>query len=128
MDEAGLPLPLIPWADLTYVRDLGRGYFGIVTEMMWRGTPVAVKHNGRDAEDSGALENELGLYARLARRPHPNVLPVYGACTDGPSGKVRLVMRLCEKGSLDTHLVGVAKWEVRCCPLPDSLGQLKHTP
>ena len=49
--------------------------------------------------------------------PHDNILPVYGICTDAPDGKVRLVMRYCEKGSLDDYLTGTAKLEV-CFMLP----------
>ncbi len=37
-----------------------------------------------------------------------------GICTDAPDGKLRLIMRVCEKGGLDAFLTEVVKWEVRC--------------
>ncbi len=39
-------------------------------------------------------------YNKLHEQPHPNILTVYGICTDAPSGKLLLVMELCEKGSV----------------------------
>jgi hypothetical protein len=45
---------------------------------------------------------------------------VYAICADAPDGKVRLVMRFCEKGSLDSHLTERARHEVgHMCPVID---------
>ncbi len=81
--------------------------------------------------------NERRLYDKLLLHPHENILTVYGICTDAPDGKVRLVMKLCEKGSLDDYLAGTAKHEVcfalavissllslLCCCLPGCLPML----
>jgi hypothetical protein len=70
----------------------------------WKGVLVAAKRNGTDCEDTAAIDNERSLYEKLMANPHDHVLPVYGICTDAPDGKVRLVMKLCEKGSLDALL------------------------
>jgi serine/threonine protein kinase len=93
------------------VRKLGQGAFGEVEERVWHDTPVAVKSNGMGAGDVAALAAEVRLYERLAGSPHPNVVPVMGICVDAPDGKLRLIMRLCPKGSLD-DLLAAARVEV----------------
>jgi len=104
----------VPWAALTSLGNLGSGSFGDVALMEWsaRGLTVAVKCNGTDCADRAAINNERSLYELLKDNPHDNILPVYGICTDAPDRKVRLVMRYCEKGSLDSHLTKRAKPEV----------------
>jgi hypothetical protein len=123
---AGLPgtpmptprLPLVPWSGLTHLRYVGKGAFGDVAMMEWsaRGLTVAVKCNGVDCVNSAAIDNERELYELLLTNPHDNILPVYGICTDAPDAKTRLVMRFCEKGSLDSHLTARAKPEVGVTP------------
>jgi hypothetical protein len=107
-------LPLVPWTDLAFRRHLGKGAFGDVALMAWarRGLTVAVKCNGTTCADGDAIDNERRLYELLKDNPHENIVPVYAICTDAPDGKVRLVMRFCEKGSLDSYLVGTARHEV----------------
>jgi hypothetical protein len=83
-----------------------------VDECLWHDTPVAVKANGLKPSDAAALATEISLYERLAGNSHPNVVTVMGVCTDSPDGKVRLVMRLCAKGSLD-NLLMKSRVEVR---------------
>jgi serine/threonine protein kinase len=86
-----------------------------------RGVAVAVKCNGTECMDGAAIENERRQYEKLLSSPHENIVPVYGICTDAPDGKVRLVMRFCEKGSLDSYLIERARHEVgtarleKCC-------------
>jgi hypothetical protein len=77
-----------------------------------RGLAVAVKCNGTDSADATAIDNERRLYERLLTNPHDNIVAVFGICTDAPDGKVRLVMKLCEKGSLEGYLEEVARREV----------------
>jgi hypothetical protein len=107
-------LPIIPWADLAFRRHLGKGAFGDVALMAWarRGLTVAVKCNGTTCANGDAIDNERRLYELLLSNPHENIVPVYAICTDAPDGKVRLVMRFCEKGSLDSHLTERARHEV----------------
>ena len=112
----------MPHAHLTHLRRLGKGAFGDVdlAEYAERGLTVAVKCNGTNSADVAAIDNEWRLYDKLLLHPHDNILPVYGICTDALDGKVRLVMKYCEKGSLDNFLTGTAKHEVcsmcsMCC-------------
>ena len=106
-------LPRIPFSDLRHVRKLGHGAFGEVEECLWHDAPVAVKANGMGPGDAAALEAEVRLYERLSGSQHPNVVAVMGVCVDAPDGKVRVVMRLCAKGSLE-DLLAKARVEVSC--------------
>jgi serine/threonine protein kinase len=101
----------VPHARLTHPRRLGKGAFGDVDLAEYVLT-VAVKCNGTTCADAAAIDNERRLYDKLLLHPHDNILPVFGICTDAPDGKVRLVMKYCEKGSLDDYLTGTAKLEV----------------
>jgi hypothetical protein len=111
-------LPLVPWTALVLLRNLGSGAFGDVALMDWsaRGLTVAVKCNGTDCANGAAIDNERRLYEKLLTNPHENILPVYGICADAPDRKMRLVMKYCEKGSLDSHLAKRAKPEVSVTP------------
>ncbi len=104
-------LPIIPSRDLTPggKGTLGTGAFGNVDHMLWRSVPVAMKLNGTNCADEASIDNERRLYEKLKDHPHDHILPVYGICTDAPDGKVRLVMKFCEKGSLDRFLVGAKR-------------------
>jgi hypothetical protein len=106
---ASLGLTIIPYVSLRFVRKLGEGAFGVVEERVWNASPVAVKANGLGvgSGDGSVLDAEIRLYGQLRESPHPNIVTVMGVCTDAPDGKVRLVMRLCSKGSLDNVLKGV---------------------
>jgi serine/threonine protein kinase len=73
-------------------------------EWLAKGIMVAVKRNGTNCVDAAAIDNERRLYELLLLNPHDHILPVYGICTDAPDGKVRLVMKFCERGSLDVLL------------------------
>jgi hypothetical protein len=113
-------LPIIPAADLRFVRALSEGSFGTVALMELvlpeqEPLPVAVKCNGTNCADVAAIDNERKLYEKLNLSRNTNVMPVYGICTDNRDGQVRLVMKFCEKGSVDVllkrhapPLVGVA--------------------
>jgi hypothetical protein len=98
-------LKCIPFACLTLLRHLTSGTFGAVDVMSWiGGITVAVKFNKTSQTDTAVIDNEHRLYGKLLGNPHDNVLPVYGICKDAPDGKMRLVMKFCEKGSLCDHL------------------------
>jgi hypothetical protein len=112
----GSRLPLIHFKDLVPVRALGVGSFGSVDHCVWGGgTDVAVKANGIACADAAAIDRERGMYERLLVHPHPNIVQVFGLCVDAPDGKMRLVMRLCAKGSLYALLVASQK-QVRVAP------------
>ncbi len=78
-----------------------------------RGQRVAVKCNGAVCTDESTIDREQKHFELLLLDPHTNILPVYGICKDAPDGKVRLVMKYCEKGSLEHHLAGQVRLEVR---------------
>jgi serine/threonine protein kinase len=94
-------LPRLPFTSLRFERKLGSGAYGDVEEREWQSTRVAVKCNGLKATDKAALDNEVVLYGVVHENPHPGIVQVLGVCTDAPDGQVRIIMRLCEKGSLE---------------------------
>jgi hypothetical protein len=100
----GHHLAYIPFVKLTQVKKLGNGAFGDVWHYTWAGTDAAVKLSGVAAGDQDALAREIALYEVLLKNPHPGVVQVLGVCVDAPDGQVRLVMRLCAKGSLESML------------------------
>ncbi len=69
-----------------------------------------MKLSGFQAENKEALAREIALYEVLLKNPHPGVVQVLGVCKDAPDWHVRLVMRLCTKGSLESMLM---KWAVK---------------
>jgi hypothetical protein len=96
-------------------RPLGAGSFGAVVGTQWRkNTSVAVKQNGIEASNEVAIQNEVALHDLLLLEPHPNIVTVFGLCVDHPDKRVRLVMQVCEKGSLD-NLLKCAQPEVCTC-------------
>jgi hypothetical protein len=120
---AGPLLPLIPHAALA-PRDaaLAHRSSGELDFMIWipKGVTVAVKRNGTTSADTAAIDNDRRLFGRLL---HDNILPVHGICVNAPDGKVRLVMKYCENGSLDSYLSDVVKHEV-CCRVTNGGGGL----
>jgi hypothetical protein len=119
--SAAPELAVILFSDLVLVRKLGAGAFGEVEHRKWRGTNVAVKRNGMDAGDKEALAREINLNRALLVRPHPHVVQVLGVCTDAPDGMVRMVMRMCAKGTVYDQLIRARlkvsghSLAVRCC-------------
>jgi hypothetical protein len=59
---------------------------------------------------STAAENEMAIM--MALRPNRNVTQLYGVCTDAADGKARIVMELCDHGSVRSHLRGLAPSKV----------------
>jgi hypothetical protein len=94
-------------------------------EWLAKGIMVAVKRNGTDCVDAAAIDNERRLYELLLLNPHDHILPVYGICTDAPDGKVRLVMKFCERGSLDVLLRDHAQRLVGGVAVPAALLSIK---
>ncbi len=104
VSRGGGGLPFIPFPELELCESLSEGSFGSIALMLWRGLNVAVKRNDIDATNTTAIDNERELYEILLLNPHDNIAPVFGICTDAPDGLVRIVMKYCEKGSLDDLL------------------------
>ena len=48
------------------------------------------------------LGHEMTIFAKI--RPGPHVTQLFGVCTDGRDGKPRIVMELCEHGTLRQYL------------------------
>ena len=74
------------------VQPVGKGSFGVVYMAIWRGIHVAVKMIESESERT-AFMTEL---KQLSRVSHPNIIRLYGACTN----PVSLVMEFAECGSL----------------------------
>jgi len=77
---------------------VGKGSFGVVYMAIWRGIHVAVKMIESESERT-AFMTEL---KQLSRVSHPNIIRLYGACTN----PVSLVMEFAECGSLYQLLHG----------------------
>ena len=59
---------------------VGRGAFGVVKRAKWRNADVAVKAIETESEKK-AFITEL---KQLSRVNHPNIIKLYGACTNSP--------------------------------------------
>ncbi|KAJ9585674.1 hypothetical protein L9F63_002464, partial [Diploptera punctata] len=93
----------IDYNEIEKIEVVGKGSFGVVWKGKWRDTYVAVKHIDSEAEKK-AFAVEV---RQLSRVSHPNIVKLYGACTQNP---VCLVMEYAEGGSLYNVL--------HCRPLP----------
>ena len=58
-------------------------------------------------------DNEIQIMMLL--RPHRNVTQMYGVCSDAPDGVVRVVMELCDHGSVRAHLRSLPRSQVGWC-------------
>ncbi|XP_063244382.1 mitogen-activated protein kinase kinase kinase 7-like isoform X2 [Bacillus rossius redtenbacheri] len=83
----------IVYDEIEKLEIVGKGSFGVVWKAKWRETFVAVKHIETEAEKK-AFAVEV---RQLSRVSHPNIVKLYGACTQNP---VCLVMEYAEGGSL----------------------------
>ena len=95
---------MVPHTSLRQGRRLGGGAFGDVFSVVWNDdTTVAVKVNSDTGIDKTAMDHEQAMLAALP--PHVNVVTVYGVCVDHPDGKLRVIMELCEHGSVHDYVV-----------------------
>ncbi|KAG8238357.1 hypothetical protein J437_LFUL018125 [Ladona fulva] len=83
----------INFDEIVELEVVGKGSFGVVRKAKWREKYVAVKHIESEAEKK-AFTIEV---RQLSRVDHPNIVKLYGACTQNP---VCLVMEYAEGGSL----------------------------
>ncbi len=70
-----------------FLKILGRGAFGVVRRARWRNIDVAVKGIETEAEKK-AFITEL---KQLSRVNHPNIVKLYGACTQPPVSFIVLI-------------------------------------
>lgn len=70
----------IPYSELEFEKQLGAGAFGSVYLADWHGTEVAVKKLDLSATQIESFKDEAELMKKM--RPHPNVIQLYGVCTD----------------------------------------------
>ncbi|XP_068081356.1 mitogen-activated protein kinase kinase kinase 7 [Anabrus simplex] len=107
----------INYNEIQKIEVVGKGSFGVVWKGKWRDSFVAVKHIDSEAEKKAfAIE-----VRQLSRVSHPNIVKLYGACTQNP---VCLVMEYAEGGSLynvlhcrpqPTYTAGHAmSWALQC--------------
>ncbi|CAG2053695.1 unnamed protein product [Timema podura] len=82
----------IDYNEIEKLEVVGKGSFGVVWKGKWRDIYVAVKHIDSEAERN-AFKVEV---RQLSRVSHPNIVKLYGACTQ----PVCLVMEYAEGGSL----------------------------
>ncbi|XP_014249311.1 mitogen-activated protein kinase kinase kinase 7-like [Cimex lectularius] len=87
----------INYEDITILKPIGKGSFGVVYKAEWKNKEVAVKLIETEAEKA-SFKVEL---KQLSRVRHPNIVKLYGACTEKPVG---LVMEYAEGGSLYNFL------------------------
>jgi len=94
----------IDFNEIHLEKELGRGAFGIVYRGKWRLQDTAVKlllNQQMTAKELEEFRAESTLMMDL--RPHRNLVPLLGACTD-PAKKLCLVTDFIEGGSLETLL------------------------
>eukprot|EP01132_Coremiostelium_polycephalum_P007758 gene7758-9548_t len=84
--------------ELTFVRKLGQGACGEVSQYEWKGTPVAVKIIFKSLltkDKNGEFEKETQILKCLR---HPNVVLFMGTCTLG--GNLAIITEYLNRGSL----------------------------
>ncbi|XP_053671359.1 mitogen-activated protein kinase kinase kinase 7 [Anopheles nili] len=80
--------------EIEQIETVGKGSFGTVIKAKWRNKYVAVKYI-EDISEQQAFITEVSHLSRVA---HPNIIELYGACTEKPH--VCLVMEYADGGSL----------------------------
>ncbi len=100
--------------ELEFVRELGRGGFGVVYQGTWRKhTEVAIKQlmsNGISSDAKEEFDEEIKVMMRLRS---PNIIQFYGYC---PSPKHCIVMEYMPNGSLFNVLKDTKQpldWSIR---------------
>ncbi|KAL6046061.1 Bone morphogenetic protein receptor type-1B [Balamuthia mandrillaris] len=73
----------IPFAELKFEEEIGKGQFGVVWRGRWRETRVAIKMFNAIMSSPALRDNfkaEMDIMKHL--RPHTNVVQLFGVCTD----------------------------------------------
>ncbi|RZF47238.1 hypothetical protein LSTR_LSTR004947 [Laodelphax striatellus] len=112
---------------------IGRGSFGEVRRCLWRGKIVAVKYIDSELEKVTPVAAEV---RQLSRVRHPNIVTLYGACSDVQ--RICLVMEYAECGSLYDVLHGkplrkytaghAMSWALQCAKGVAYLHSMKPKP
>jgi serine/threonine protein kinase len=94
----------IPLSDVTFMQDLGKGSWGIVSLAVYKGEFVAVKRipDGATGAQLSTLMDEAKLMASI--KAHRNLVKFIGICSDAKS--VGLMMEFCPRGSLLDYMRG----------------------
>uniref|UniRef100_A0A182P6L5 Mitogen-activated protein kinase kinase kinase 7 n=1 Tax=Anopheles epiroticus TaxID=199890 RepID=A0A182P6L5_9DIPT len=79
--------------EIEQIATVGKGSYGTVVKAKWRNKFVAVKYMEVISEQAFTAE-----VSHLSRVAHPNIIELYGACTEKPH--VCLVMEYADGGSL----------------------------
>ncbi|KAL6040051.1 non-membrane spanning protein tyrosine kinase [Balamuthia mandrillaris] len=89
----------IPFVELEFEEQIGRGAFGVVWRGKWRATPVAIKMDSPALKE--AFKAEMDIMKNL--RPHSNVVQLFGVCTEDGQPWC-LVTEYLAKGDLRHYL------------------------
>ncbi|GMH73855.1 hypothetical protein TrRE_jg1047, partial [Triparma retinervis] len=105
-ERAELDKFLIPAAEVTPVKMIGKGSFGEVFLASYRGQQVAVKTmSSIDADNLSRFRDEIILMSDLH---HPNVVFMVGACWE--QQLMALVLEFCDKGTASDCLAPDLTW------------------
>ena len=92
---------MVPSAALRWEREIGRGSYGVVYEVVYGGVRLAGKKMTLTVYDERARVERLlkREFRALQQAQHPHIVRLYGVVTDDP-GSVCLLMELSPVGSL----------------------------
>eukprot|EP00051_Salpingoeca_urceolata_P030193 m.8418 g.8418 ORF g.8418 m.8418 type:complete len:768 (+) comp3229_c0_seq1:125-2428(+) len=110
-EEEPVTFGLIPFEELTVIKELGSGAFGQVFEADWNGVRLAAKvlnakpgtanrsiGSEEDRDKRSSLLQEIRMFSLLSECNHANILSFIGACSFGK--RVCLCTELARGGSL----------------------------
>ena len=87
---------IIPWAQLEFLDDIGKGGYGMVTRAEYLGLDVAVKFLTKVEN----IEDFISEAALLANLRHPNCVLYMGVCSNDEEKRYGIVMEYLDGGDL----------------------------
>lgn len=81
LSDYNQPSWVVPYYEISFDKEIGRGSFGIVYKGKWKTETVAVKQiktNTMSRDDKNALINEMKILMNLPA--HPNIITLVGIC------------------------------------------------